>query len=92
MKRVALVVAVFLGAAAWSASGQDTPQKLDGTYVVKAAEKDGEALPADELKKIVEVVIRDGVFTMKKERPKDFDAKAKGTMKLVLQRKRDVDK
>ena len=64
MKRVALAVAVFLGAAAFAAD--EKPQKLDGTYAVKSGEKDGEAIPAEELKKIVEVVIRDDLFTMKK--------------------------
>jgi uncharacterized protein (TIGR03067 family) len=137
---------VFLGAAAWSASGQDTPQKLDGIYAVKSGEQDGEAMPAEELKKIIEVVIKDDLFTIKKEgsedhraklkldatkkpaevdvmpqdgpekdktllgiyklekdeltfvvakegaRPKDFDAKGKEIMKVVLQRKRDADK
>ena len=146
MKRVALVAAVFLGVAAWSATGQDTPQRLDGTYAVKSAERDGEAMPAEELKKIVEVVIKDDMFSIKKEgsedhrarlkldatkkpaevdvtpqdgpekdktlpgiykverdeltfvvakeggRPKDFDAKGKGIMKIVLQKKRGADK
>jgi len=144
MKRVALAVAVFLGAAAFAAD--EKPQKLDGTYAVKSGEKDGEAIPAEELKKIVEVVIRDDLFSMKKEgaedhkaklkldatkkpaevdvtpqdgpdkdktllgiyklekdeltfvvakegaRPKDFDAKGQGIIKMVLQRKRDADK
>jgi uncharacterized protein (TIGR03067 family) len=144
MKRVALAVAVFLGAAAFAAD--EKPQRLDGTYAVKSGEQDGEAMPAEELKKIVEVVIKDDLFTIKKEgsedhkarlkldatkkpaevdvtpqdgpekdkvlpgiykvekdeltfvvaregaRPKDFDAKGKGIMKVVLQRKRDADK
>jgi uncharacterized protein (TIGR03067 family) len=146
MKRVAVVAAVFLGVAAWSATGQDTPQKLDGTYAVKSCEKDGEATPPEELKKFVEVVIKDDMVTIKKEggqeektrirtdatkkpaqidctpqqgddkdkthpgiykleageltivvakegeRPKDFDAKGKGIMKLVLQKKGAADK
>lgn len=146
MKRVALVVAVFVGVSAWSARGQGTPQKLDGTYAVKSCEKDGEATTPEELKKFVEVVIKDDTVTIKKEggqeertrirtdatkkpaeidctpqqgddkdkthpgiykleggeltivvakegaRPKDFDAKGKGIMKIVLQQKRGADK
>ena len=144
MKRVALAVAVFLGAAGLSAAG-GKPQKLDGTYVPKSGERDGEVMSAEELKEVKEVVIKDGVFTMRGEgkehkakiktdatkkpahidvtpqdgpntdkthlgiyklekgeltivvaregdRPKDFDAKGKGIMKVVLQRKRDADK
>ncbi|HET6576446.1 MAG TPA: TIGR03067 domain-containing protein [Fimbriiglobus sp.] len=141
MTRIALGVVVFVGAAALSSARDDQPRTLDGTYAVKSAEKDGEAMPAEELKKIVEVVIKDDVFTMKKEgsddhkaklkldatkkpaevdvtpqdgpekdktlpgiykvekdeltfvvaregdRPKDFDAKGKGIMKIVLQKK-----
>lgn len=144
MRRVALAAAVFLGAAAFAAD--ETPQKLDGTYAVKSAERDGEAMPEEELKTIAEVVIKDDLFTIKKEgsedhkaklkldatkkpaevdvttqdgpekdktlpgiykmekgeltfvvareggRPKDFGAKGKGIMKIVLQRKRDADK
>jgi uncharacterized protein (TIGR03067 family) len=146
MKRIALAVAVFLGAAAVSTARQDQPQKLDGTYAVKSAEKDGEAMPAEELKKVIEVVIRDdfltirheggkddktkiktdatkkpahidvtpqegpdkdktlpGIYKLEREeltivvakegdRPKDFDAKGKGIMKIVLQKKRAADK
>jgi uncharacterized protein (TIGR03067 family) len=147
MRRVALAAAVFLGAAALSAAQDpDKPQKLDGTYAVKSGEKDGEEMPAEEIKKVIEVVIRGDLFTIRREggedhkakfktdatkkpaqidatpqdgpekdkampgiyklekeeltlviakegdRPKDFDAKGKGVMKLVLQRKRDADK
>ena len=147
MKRVALAVAAFLGAAALSAAQDpDKPRKLDGTYAVKSAEKDGEAMPAEELKKVIEVVIKDDLITIRREggedhkakfktdatkkpaqidvttlggedkdklqlgiykqekeeltivvaregeRPKDFDAKGKGIMKLVFQKKRDADK
>jgi uncharacterized protein (TIGR03067 family) len=146
MTRIALGVAVFLGAAALSSAREDQPQKLDGTYAVKSAEKDGEAMPADELKKVIEVVIKDDFLTIRREggedhkakiktdatqkpahldatpqdgedkdktlpgiykmdkdeltivvareggRPKDFDAKGKGIMKIVLQKKRAADK
>jgi uncharacterized protein (TIGR03067 family) len=142
MRKVALTLALFLGAAGLSIARQDQPTKLDGTYAVKAAEKDGEPLPPEELKKIVEVIIRDDIFTMKREgaedhrakltldatkrpahvdvvpqdgpekdktlpgiyrmerdeltfvvakeggRPKDFEAKGKGIMKLILQKKK----
>ena len=62
MKRVALAVAVFLGAAGLSAAG-GKPQKLDGTYVPKSGERDGEVMSAEELKEVKEVVIKDGVIT-----------------------------
>ena len=144
MKRVALTVALFLGAAGLSAAG-GKPQTLDGTYVPKSGERDGEVMPEEELKKVTEVVIKDNVFTMKGEgkehkakvktdatkkpahidmspqdgpekdktflgiyklekgeltiviaregdRPKDFNVKGEGIMKIVLQRKKDADK
>src|SRR5436309_3456185 len=77
MKRVALAVAVFLGVAALSSARQDQPQKLDGTYAVRSAEQDGKEMPAEELKKVIEVVIKDDYLTIKREGGEDHKAKIK---------------
>lgn len=144
MRRIALVVALSLGAAALSAAADET--KLDGSYTTKSGVRDGEEMPADELKKVEEVVIKGGLLTFRfaegkehkakfkadaakkpahidvtpqdgpnkdtphlgiyklekgeltlvvareGDRPKDFDARGKGIMTVVLQRKRDADK
>ncbi len=146
MKMLALAVGVVLGAAALAAADDEKAPKIDGTYAIKSAEKDGEAMPAEEVKKVIEVVIKDDLLTIKREggedhkakiktdgtqkpahldatpqdgpnkdktlpgiyklengeltivvsengdRPKDFDAKGKGIMKIVLQKKRGEDK